>query len=96
MKLKTVIIQNILLILGVAAIYEFRAVERLYSMFQAKENGMPVIDGEGIAIGFLGVQLSDDGVHWVNAMTTGYVFLTVGVISILLSIGILLRKVKSI
>ncbi|MBM6617791.1 hypothetical protein [Bacillus suaedaesalsae] len=96
MKLKTVLIQNILLVIGVAAIYEFRAVERLYSMFQSRENGFPILDGEGIAITFLGIQFNDDGVHWTDAMATGYTFLTFGVILIIASMGILLWKVRSI
>ncbi|MET3697444.1 hypothetical protein SAMN05877753_10641 [Bacillus oleivorans] len=94
MKIKTVLIQNILLVLGVAAIYEFRAVERLYSMFQARENGFPILDGEGIVITFLGIQFNDDGVHWTEVMATGYVFLTLGIILIVASIGILLWKLR--
>ena len=95
MKLKLVVIQNILLVLGVAAVYEFRAIGKLYSMFQAKQNGFPIIDGEGIAITFLGIQFDDDGVHWTDAMSTGYVFLTFGIILIIVSIGILLWQSKS-
>ncbi|MFZ3579158.1 hypothetical protein [Virgibacillus sp. DJP39] len=95
MKLKTVLIQNILLILGVAAIYEFRGFKRLYSMFQTRESGFPLLDGEGIVLSFLGIQLNDEGVHWTNAMTTGYVFFTFGILLIIVSIGILLWNAKN-
>lgn len=92
MKIKTVLIQNILLALGVAAIYEFRAVERLYSMFQDREKGLPILDGDGIGITFLGIQFNDDGVRWTDIMTTGYVYLTMGIILIAASIVILFWK----
>jgi hypothetical protein len=94
MKFKTALFQNILLVIGVSAIFKFLSLRSLYWNFQRWESGMPVIDGEGIVLKFMGVPLlpfNDEGLHWTNAVTVGNNFLIFGVILILISIGILLR-----
>jgi hypothetical protein len=63
-------------------------------MFKTRENGFPLLDGEHIALDFLGVSLNDEGIHWSHAMDAGYVFLVVGILLILASVGILLLRLK--
>lgn len=37
MNLKMVLIQNVFLVIGVAAVFEFFSIERLYSMFKSRK-----------------------------------------------------------
>jgi hypothetical protein len=96
MNLKMVLIQNVFLVIGVAAVFEFFSIERLYSMFKNRENGFRLLDGDHIALDFLGVSLNDEGIHWTHAMNAGYLFLIVGIFLIIVSVGILLRIKKEI
>ncbi|MCM3730827.1 hypothetical protein M3196_04010 [Fictibacillus nanhaiensis] len=64
--------------------------------FKSRENGFRLLDGDHIALDFLGVSLNEEGIHWPHAMNAGYVFLIVGIFLILASVGFLLRIKKEI
>jgi hypothetical protein len=75
MNLKTVLFQNVLLIIGVAAVFNFFSMKRLYSMFITRENGFQLLEGDHVTLNFLGISLNDEGIHWKDAMNAVYVFI---------------------
>jgi len=92
MNFKTIIVQNILLVLGIIFIYKFFHLQNLYQQMKAWKEGFPVIDGDGIGLTFLGLPLNDDGVHWTEIMSVATPFLFLGISLVLISIGMLVWK----
>lgn len=88
MKFKTAVIQNLLLAIGVAAIYKYFSLRYVYSLFVTREKGMPLLDGDGISL------FSDEGIHWTSAITAGNGFLIFGIILIIISICILICSTR--
>lgn len=96
MKLKTIILQNIILAFGIICIYKFLSLKNFYEQIVAWKDGLPIVDGDGVGLTFLGLPIDDDGVHWTDIMGVANSFLILGVLMVVLSIGILIWKSRRI
>jgi hypothetical protein len=95
-RIKTVIIQNLILILGIVCIYEFLSLKTYFGQVESwMKYKQPIIDGEGIGITFLGLPINDDGVHWTQIMGYANTFLIIGIVLVLLSLVLLFWKTFS-
>lgn len=93
MRMKTWFIQNLILALGIICLYKFLSLKLYYQQIESWKNfGQPIIDGDGVGLTFMGFSLDDDGVHWTEIIGVANVFLTIGILLILISIGILIWK----
>lgn len=95
MRVKTVLLQNIVLILGVICIYKFFSLKQFFGLIESwKKFQQPVIDGDGIGITFLGVAINDDGIHWTDIMSYANTFLIVGIALLIISMVIIIWNTK--
>jgi hypothetical protein len=68
MRFRTLILQNMVLAIGIICIFKFLSLKSFYQQIDPWKKGLPVIDGEGVGLTFLGVPLNDDGIHWTDIM----------------------------
>ncbi|MBM6619594.1 hypothetical protein [Bacillus suaedaesalsae] len=91
MRFKTLLLQNVVLLLGTVCIYKFFSLKQFFGLVESwKRFKLPIIDGEGISITFLGIPLDDDGVPWTDIMSYANTFLVFGLLLLLSSVGIVI------
>jgi hypothetical protein len=97
MKLRLILVQNVLLILGIYSINRYFDWKGLYSQIIRYRDGQRLFHGVGVGTEFMGFPLigGDEGVHYTEIMSVAQGVLIFGIISFVVSVGLLIYFYKT-
>ena len=90
MRIKTILFQNLFLIIGFYFIYKFNSLMN-YEQYIMVENNGHLVNGGWIDIKFLGVHLFD--ILFTDIQDVAYIFLAFGIMFVMISAGMIVSKI---